>query len=301
MAPPLRSSRRDVLTALGTGAAFAAVGGTVAGRGDDEQPGGYVPDVETSTVHRVWTRIAGPPTNPDRPADFFYEPTGLHVEPGDVVQFVFETPDHNVVPYHPAFGMRRRIPTGVTAFSSPLLGWRPESIGPDQIEPPAETGGEGGEASEGDEGGEGDGSGDGAAENATEPVPSTWLLGFAEPGVYDFLCSPHETFGMAMRVVVGAETETRFETEDADALPEPRVGPVGLARATLTDPALQPSNIVAEDTVSWSDLAASGGGGGGGGSGGSGGGGNSGSGGDGNASSGNGGSGGGGNSGSGGA
>lgn len=94
----------------------------------------------------------------------------------------------------------------------------------------------------------GDG-GDGESGNGG-PVPDTWLVGFDEPGVYDLLCSPHEHFGMAIRVVVGDETDTRFETSDPAALPEPRVGPVGLARVTLTDPALAPSAIVDQGSVS---------------------------------------------------
>jgi hypothetical protein len=88
------------------------------------------------------------------------------------------------------------------------------------------------------------------------PVQDTWLHAFDTPGVYDVLCSPHETFGMAMRIVVGDGTETEFETSNPEALPEPRAGPVGLARITLTDPALQPSNVAEQGTVEWQELAA---------------------------------------------
>jgi len=59
-----------------------------------------------------------------------------------------------------------------------------------------------------------------------------------------------------MRVVVGDETETEFETSNAEALPEPRAGPVGLARVTLTDPALEPSAIVDAGRVRWDELEA---------------------------------------------
>ncbi|MFB6155900.1 MAG: hypothetical protein ABEJ22_08385 [Haloferacaceae archaeon] len=249
------SHRRDVMKAVGTGGVLAALSGTAAAQenGDDGSDGsngsdgdgstdgngsdgdGSTDGGDTRTVHRVETLITGPATNPDRPADFHYQPTGIHVQPGDVVKWVFTFPDHNVVPYHPAFGMRRRGPTGVTAFSSPLLGWRPETIGPDQIDPP----------------GEGN-----AGQGGREPEPSTWLYAFETPGVYDILCSPHEEFGMAMRVVVGDDTETAFETSDPDNLPAPRVGPAGLARLTLTDPALEPENVVSRGTVMWEDLEA---------------------------------------------
>jgi len=244
MVPPaFDPTRRDVMKALGVGAVASGIGGTATAQEDGEN--GESDDADSDeaagTVHEVRTLVQGPPTNPERPADFFYQPTGLAVEPGDVVKFVFVMPDHNVVSYHPAFGMQRRVPTGVQAFSSPLLGWRPESIPGDQTEPPAE----GADAEEGDDG----------------PVPDTWLHAFETPGVYDLLCSPHEGFGMAMRVVVGGETDAPFETEDPSALPEPRAGPVGLARVTLTDPALQPETIVDEGRVEWGDLDAVGSGG----------------------------------------
>lgn len=248
------TSRRNVLRAIGAGAVLSAAGGTAIAQSDDAADDG------TGTVHEVQTLISGPPTNPERPADFFYKPTGIHVEPGDVIRWVFTTPDHNVVSYHPAFGMRRRVPLGVDAFSSPLLGWRPDSIPGDQVEPPAEMGGEmeaeGTPGDGDDENGEMEGDEGMDDDDTGGPVPSTWLHTFETPGVYDLLCSPHEGFGMAMRVVVGDETETNFETEDPDALPGPRAGPVGLARVTLTDPALQPENIVEEGTVEWGDLQA---------------------------------------------
>lgn len=243
-------SRRTVMKAIGLGTGLSAVGGTAAAKSghravpaqvdeDDESDGS---ESGTGTVHDVETIIRGPPTAAGRPADFFYRPTGLHVDPGDVIRFVFTTPDHNVVSYHPAYGMRRRVPLGVDAFSAPLLGWTPESIPGDMVDPPAE-GGEGGG------GGEEDGEGDG-------PQPDTWLHSFDTPGVYDLLCSPHEGFGMAMRVVVGDVTDAPFETSDPSALPEPRVGPVGLARVTLTDPALAPEAIVDAGSVDWYDLEA---------------------------------------------
>lgn len=59
---------------------------------------------------------------------------------------------------------------------------------------------------------------------------------------------------MTMRVVVGEETETEFETTDTEQLPPPRVGPVGLARQVLTDPNLEPDAIVEEGRVEWMDL-----------------------------------------------
>ncbi|QLD88438.1 hypothetical protein HWV07_05085 [Natronomonas salina] len=248
--------RRDVMKVVGAGGALGALGGTAtANEHDDGTPGGMTDDgapaePATSTVHTVRTLI-GESTSPDRPADFFYQPTGLHVEPGDVVRFVFETPDHNVTSYHPAFGMQRRIPAGVRPFSSPIMGWDPDSLPDDVTEPPAEPGSGGPGAEEGDEGDGADNGDDGGG-----PVPSTWLYAFETPGVYDLECAPHEAYGMAMRVVVGDETDAAFETSDADQLPQPRAGPVGFARRVLTDPALEPDAIVDKGCVEWSALEA---------------------------------------------
>lgn len=254
---PVSANRRALMKAVGAGAALAALGGRTVAQtdgtatetptedGDGEQ--------EMGTVHQVETLISAPPTNPDRPADFFYQPTGVHVQPGDVVQFVLATPDHNVVSYHPAFGMARRVPVGVQAFSSPLLGWRPASIPGDQVQPP---GGMGGDDGDGGDGGQEPGGDGGPGAGTGGPTPDTWLYAFETPGVYDLLCSPHEHFGMAMRVVVGDEMEAPFETADPTALQPPRAGPAELARETLTDPALEPAAIVEAGSVTWGDLEA---------------------------------------------
>jgi len=116
------------MRAIGAGALLAGFAGTSGAQEDGDGDGAQTTDTDTSgTVHEVQTLIR-PSTSGQRPADFFFQPTGLHVDPGDVVRFVFTTPDHTVVSMHPAYGMRRRVPVGGDAFSSPLLGWKPESI-----------------------------------------------------------------------------------------------------------------------------------------------------------------------------
>jgi plastocyanin len=52
---------------------------------------------------------------------FYFDPAGLRVEPGDVVLFSAESPDHAVVPYHERHGRQNRVPDGVGPFSSPLV------------------------------------------------------------------------------------------------------------------------------------------------------------------------------------
>lgn len=56
----------------------------------------------------------------DHPPFFHFDPTGLHIRPGDIVQFTFDSPDHTVTAYHPGFGFQQRIPDGVPPFSSPI-------------------------------------------------------------------------------------------------------------------------------------------------------------------------------------
>lgn len=149
-----RTNRRTYLKALGAGAsAIAAFSGVGSAHGDGDGDGngnedGRIPvdkladgnalisDHEVHPVYGFSSQAAkvAPPVNPDhevqaliRPREdvpipeFFFEPTGLYIEPGDTVKFTMATPHHNVVAYHPQFGFERRIPYRVMPFSGPLL------------------------------------------------------------------------------------------------------------------------------------------------------------------------------------
>lgn len=50
-----------------------------------------------------------------------FEPTGLQIDSGDVVQFTYESPEHTVTAYHPGHGFQRRVPEGVPPYSSPVV------------------------------------------------------------------------------------------------------------------------------------------------------------------------------------
>lgn len=74
--------------------------------------------------HTVELRIAPAevrPADSEPPLDFFFEPSGVHVQPGEIVSFEFVSPEHSVTAYHPAQGRQRRVPEGVAPFSSPVL------------------------------------------------------------------------------------------------------------------------------------------------------------------------------------
>ncbi|MFB6136346.1 MAG: plastocyanin/azurin family copper-binding protein [Halobacteriaceae archaeon] len=126
-------SRRSMLAAVGAGGSFALAGctnpadtgGPGDGEGDAVDPRfGYTAtsadaDLPVEPDHTVELRFK-PRENVPIP-EFFFEPTGLAVDPGDTVQFKFATPHHNVNAYHPGFGYNQRVPDGVPPFSSPVL------------------------------------------------------------------------------------------------------------------------------------------------------------------------------------
>ncbi|MBX0287738.1 cupredoxin domain-containing protein [Haloarcula salinisoli] len=127
--------RRPLLKALGGGVALSLGGGAVvAGQetettdGIDSYYGYPVPDPEAIPTdlepdHEVTLHADLPEdlADPERPPYFHYEPSGLAVEPGDVVQFTAVTPDHSVTAYHPEMGFQQRVPDDVAPFSSPVL------------------------------------------------------------------------------------------------------------------------------------------------------------------------------------
>lgn len=53
--------------------------------------------------------------------EFFFEPVGLFIEPGDTIRFLARTPHHTVTSYHALQGKVRRVPEGVEPFSSPMV------------------------------------------------------------------------------------------------------------------------------------------------------------------------------------
>ncbi|MFD1645780.1 cupredoxin domain-containing protein [Haloarchaeobius litoreus] len=133
--------RRALLWALGAGAALTSAGSApVTAESDAGQPeidplyGYATPDASAvpsglQPDHTVELHVEeGGPWEPGRPQDtvhgplFHFEPVGLAVEPGEVVQFTFKTPDHSVTAYHPAHGYQQRVPQGVPPFSSPVVG-----------------------------------------------------------------------------------------------------------------------------------------------------------------------------------
>lgn len=90
-------------------------------------PAGTPTETETPTATET---PAGTPTGTDgdggAPADgfpdFIFDPVGVHVQPGDAIEFLTVNELHTVTAYHPRFhGVQQRVPDGVPGFSSPPL------------------------------------------------------------------------------------------------------------------------------------------------------------------------------------
>lgn len=134
---------------------------------------------------------------------FFFEPVGLHVQPGDTVTFVAASPHHTVTAYHGQHVKSHRVPDGVEPFSSPVV-----------------------------------------------PIGQTWSYTFTVPGTYDVWCGPHEMYGMAMRIVVGAPGGPAEE-------PITEFGPDGVFAASgvlLSQPELASARIVEVGRVAWAEV-----------------------------------------------
>lgn len=238
--------RRRALLASAGAAGAAALAGCVGGGGDEAEATGTTDATGTTgTTDATGTEESGPdgatageigarfgytatdakrqpPVEPDHTVglniqfteerseipEFFFEPTGLYVEPGDTVKFNFATPHHNVNPYHPALGYNQRVPDGVPPFSSPIL-----------------TAGD------------------------------YWLYTFEREGVYDFMCAPHEVFGMVGRIVVGSATGPGANPVGEAPGTERTRPPEFTAGLVLGDEALAPDAVVEQGSVPWADIA----------------------------------------------
>ncbi|MXV62907.1 plastocyanin [Natronorubrum sp. JWXQ-INN-674] len=131
--------RRRLMQALGAGAAVTALGANAVAAGGTSAQDDLPADRSSEEIHPAFGFAAlsmdvEPPVEPDhvveaetRPREdreipeFFFEPTGLYIEPGDTVQFSLVSPHHSVTAYHPAQGIQQRVPDDVPPFSSPVL------------------------------------------------------------------------------------------------------------------------------------------------------------------------------------
>lgn len=71
---------------------------------------------ETHEVHLNIMPVEGRPI-----PEFFFQPTGLFIQPGDSVSFIADTPHHTATAYHAQHVKTQRVPEGVEPFSSPVI------------------------------------------------------------------------------------------------------------------------------------------------------------------------------------
>jgi plastocyanin len=198
-----------------------------------------------------------PPVEPDhevellvRPVEgreipeFYYDPCGLYVDPGDTVKFSYTTPHHTITAYHPARGEMRRVPEGVPPFSSPVLNagayWLYTFEIPgvyDLYCGPHEAFGHVMRVVVG-------------TTEGYEPLPDPCAAPPKEMPTETETEVPTET-----ETPTATMTETETPTATGGGEPELRL-PLFTGLTVLRDPALDPENIVADGEVHWDDLAA---------------------------------------------
>jgi plastocyanin len=139
--------------------------------------------------------------------EFYFDPAGLYVEPGDTVRFDMASPHHNVNAYHPGFGYTQRVPDDTPPFSSPIL-----------------------------------------------TQDDYWLYTFEQEGVHDYMCAPHEIYGMVGRIVVGSATGPGANPVGEAPGGERARSPPGTAATVLSADVMAPETIVEQESVAWSDI-----------------------------------------------
>ena len=251
------ASRREVLKYAASTGAVAGFGGTaMAQEGDDAGDSSQDDPVHPAFGFPALTDDVEPPvdivrevsmeTEPreDRPnPEFYFDPTGLYVEPGDTVRFSAVSPFHNVMAYHPGFAQTRRVPEDVPPISSPMFAeggyWLYTFDEPgvyDLYCGPHEFLGMVVRVVVGESSGPG-----------AEPVPEPSFSGQRQPD--DEAGNGTEQPANASD---GNETAAAEAPEEGE---QPLSPPVGLAAALLRDDALAPERIADAGTVAWADIA----------------------------------------------
>lgn len=127
--------RRPLLKALGAGATLSLGSGVATAETStsdaaeiDPHYGYATPDVndipaDLTPDREIELHITLNDPESDH-ASFYghFEPTGLQVDPGDIVQFTFESAEHTISAYRPKIGFQPRVPDDSSILSSPIVG-----------------------------------------------------------------------------------------------------------------------------------------------------------------------------------
>lgn len=206
--------RRRVLALSGSALAGGSLAGCIEGpwTGDPEDPG-TEPDIDPDPPDHT-------PGEPEERAQVLMETRGgeshyfspllVHVEEGGTVEWVLGNGMHNTVAYHPntdddvVADEPMRIPEDAEPWASPTL---------DETD---------------------------VEEDADEPA--TWQHTFETEGVYDYVCTPHERWGMVGSVIVGWP-----DPDDQPGLEEPADDFDDDAASTLENINQQTLNVLEDD------------------------------------------------------
>ncbi|WP_224448032.1 cupredoxin domain-containing protein [Haloprofundus salilacus] len=115
---------------LGAGTVFAATSDSAFAQsteGDSSpvRPGFGYADLASKSPpvdpdHEVVLTIRAP-SETFTQGEWFFDPTGLFIQPGETVRFTVEREIHTVSSYHPVFGYKLRTPRAEPVISSPVL------------------------------------------------------------------------------------------------------------------------------------------------------------------------------------
>ncbi|MDS0296145.1 hypothetical protein [Halogeometricum luteum] len=124
-----------MMRALGASAVLPAVAGTAFAQTTDDgaageggraiRPGfGYsdlaARDPPVEPDHEVVLDVRAP-SEAFEQGQWFFDPVGLYIEPGETVRFDVRREIHTVSSYHPVFGYKLRVPRAEPVISSPIL------------------------------------------------------------------------------------------------------------------------------------------------------------------------------------
>lgn len=261
------ASRREVLKYAASTGAVAGFGGTAMAQEDGDAGGeGQDDPVHPAFGFAALSDEVDPPvdvaaeismeTEPrqDRPnPEFYFDPVGLYVEPGDTVRFSAATPFHNVMAYHPGFAQTRRVPEETSPISSPIFAeggyWLYTFDEPgvyDLYCGPHEFLGMVVRVVVGEASGPG-----------AEPAPEPSFGGQQQPEAGG---DGNESGQPANASAGNASDENATAGNETDAGEAPAgerslSPPAGLAASVLRDDALAPENVMDAGTVAWDDIA----------------------------------------------
>lgn len=88
---------------------------------DAERPPAPTPSEgsEPGSPNEAESETGIPDGPPQGTPEFYFDPVGIHIQPGETVEFLIREQLHTVTAFHPRLGFQQRIPDEATGFTSP--------------------------------------------------------------------------------------------------------------------------------------------------------------------------------------